>query len=111
MSYILYDNNCPFCKKIIEIISNLIDEKKLKITPIESKIGKKIVAENSLENANSIIYVSDSAKTYLKSKAVLKICSLMKFPYNLMYIFNIFPKSILDYCYDFIARNRMKIKI
>ena len=109
--YLLYDADCPFCTRVTEKISKRIKVRDIRITPLKSIEGKKIVENNSLENLDSIIYIDVEGKVYLKSKAIIKVCYLMKFPYNIGYIFNIFPKAILDSIYNFVARNRMKIKI
>ncbi len=111
MPFLLYDSNCPFCNKIVEEISKLIKDKKLKILAINSKKGTQLVKHNNLENVNSVIFINTKGEFYLKSKAIIQISLLMKFPFNIAYIFNIFPKSALDLVYDFVAKNRMKIKI
>mgnify|MGYP001273709008 CR=1 FL=1 len=111
MRYLLYDSNCPFCNKVVEKISKLINDKKVKILAINSKKGSHIIKKNNLENVNSVIYVNSKGETYIKSKAIIKISLLMRFPFNIAYIFNILPNRILDFIYDFVAKNRMKIKI
>ena len=111
MRYLLYDSNCPFCKKVVEKISKLINDKNINILAISSKKGTHIIKLNNLENVNSVIFINTTGEVYLKSKAIIKISLLMRFPFNTLYIFNIFPKRILDLIYDFVAKNRMKIKI
>ena len=111
MSYLLYDSNCPFCNMIVEKISSLIKDKKIKILAINSKKGAQIIKNNNLENLNSVIYVNSKEEIYIKSRAIIKISLLMKFPFNTAYIFNMLPNRLLDFIYDFIAKNRMKIKI
>ena len=49
MSYLLYDSNCPFCNMIVEKISSLIKDKKIKILAINSKKGAQIIKNNNLE--------------------------------------------------------------
>ena len=48
MPFLLYDSNCPFCNKIVEEISKLIKDKKLKILAINSKKGTQLVKHNNL---------------------------------------------------------------
>ena len=111
MRYLLYDSNCPFCNKVIKKVSKLINDKKIKILAINSKEGNHIIKLNNLENVNSVIFINTKGEVYLKSEAIIKISLLMRFPFNTLYIFNIFPNRILDLIYDFVAKNRMKIKI
>ena len=110
MMYLLYDNECPFCCNIVKKISGLIDNPDLTYHNIKSTVGQKIVKQYSLENVKSVIYI-DNEMILLKSNAILHLCKQMSFPYNLFYILNILPESLLNIGYNFIAKNRMKIKL
>ena len=46
---------------------------------------------------------------FFKSRAVLKICKKLQFPFNQLYFLTIFPAFLLDFCYDFIAKRRLKL--
>lgn len=109
MNYLLYDNECPFCCNIVKKISPLLEKRNISYIKIKSKEGKALIKKYSLENINSIIYINQKDKVFIKSTAVLNICKLMKFPYNLTYTLIILPKFILNIGYDFIAKNRMYI--
>jgi len=54
------------------------------------------------------VYIKDNL-VCLKSRAVLKICRQLKFPYNLLHVFAILPTFLLDFAYDFIAKRRLKL--
>ena len=110
MKYLLYDNECPFCCNIVKKISGLIDNPDLSYHYIKSITGQKIIKKYSLEHIKSVIYF-DNGMILLKSNAILHLCKQMSFPYNLFYILNILPESLLNLGYNFIAKNRMKIKI
>mgnify|MGYP001261240931 CR=1 FL=1 len=109
MNYLLYDNACPFCCNIVKKISPLLEKRNISYIHIKSKKGISLINKYSLENINSIIYINQNNKVFIKSTAILNICKLMKFPYNLTYILIVFPKFFLNIVYDFIAKNRMYI--
>ncbi len=109
MNYLLYDNECPFCCNIVKKISPLLEKRNISYIYIKSKKGKSLINKYSLENINSIIYINQKNKVFIKSTAILNVFKLMKFPYNLVYVLIIFPKFFLNIGYDFIAKNRMYI--
>ena len=110
MKYLLYDNECPFCIKTIKNISAFVKEEAISYVPIKSNQGRKLITNYSLEKINSVIYIDENASIYIKSRAILQICKLMKFPYKIFYLLNFIPASILDIVYDYIARNRMRLR-
>lgn len=111
MQYLLYDHECPFCCSIIKKVSSLIDEPNISYNHLQSKEARKLIARYSLENVNSVIFINHKKKVFIKADAILNLCKSMNFPYNLFYILTILPKSLLNLAYDFIAKNRMNIKI
>ena len=88
---------------------SLIDKKdNIYFTKLSGKTANDILNNNkNLEDIDSIIFYFNG-NTYIKSDAVIRISKSLGFPYNLMSIFKIFPRSIRDIFYDFIARNRFK---
>lgn len=109
--YLLYDNECSFCSIIIDKISSIINDTDISFTHLKSEEGRKLIKEYELENMNTVIYINQHKKVFIKSNAILNICKHMRFPYNMLYILNIFPKFILNMGYDFIAKHRKNIKI
>ena len=110
MKYLLYDNECPLCCNIVRKISRLTKNLDISYEHIRSKKGKELIEKYYLENIDSVIYI-ENKRAFIKSNAIMRICKQMSFPYNLSYILNIFPEPLLNLGYDFIAKNRLKIKI
>lgn len=111
MNYLLYDHECPFCCRIVRKISSSIDKNDVSYNPLKSKKGKQLIKKYTLENIRSVVYINNNKKIFIKSSAILNLCKHMKFPYNMLYVLNIIPSFILDLAYNFIAKNRMLIKI
>ncbi len=111
MRYLLYDNQCPFCCKIVKKLSHLIKDASISYISLKSHQGKELINQYSLEKLKSVIYIDHKQKIFIKSRAILNICKLMKFPHKLFYLLNMFPTYFLDKGYDLIAKNRMHIKI
>ena len=109
MGYVLYDDDCQFCCNLVKKTSSLLDGSPILFLPFNSVRGKEVLSNYSIKYFDSVIYIDQREKIFLKAAAVLHICSFMSFPYNLLSIFNIFPNNLLNLVYTFIARNRMKL--
>ena len=109
MSYVLYDGDCQFCSNLSNKISSLIEDSDIFFFPFNSFEGSELISKYEIKNIDSVIYIDNQEKIFLKATALLIICRFMKFPYNLLYIFNILPNYFLNLVYNFIAKNRHKI--
>ena len=109
MRYILYDGDCPFCSNLAHKISSLIEDSDTLFFSFKSFNGRELISNYGIQNIDSVIYINSQEKIFLRATAVLNVCKFMKFPYNLFYIFNIFPTSFLNLLYNFIAKNRNNI--
>ena len=107
-SVIIFDVDCLLCNQFVQIVS-LIDKKdNIYFTKLSGKTANDLLNNNkNLVDIDSIIFYFNG-NTYIKSDAVIRISKSLGFPYNLMSIFKIFPRSIRDIFYDFVARNRYK---
>ena len=110
MRFLIYDDECDFCCSIVRKLTSLSSKSGITYIPLRSKKTKELLNYHNLKNVNSVIYLDGKDKIYIKAIAVLNVFRIMKFPYNLIYLFKIFPVSVLNFIYDFIAKNRMKIK-
>ena len=107
MKYVLYDMDCRFCSTLVKKISTLIkSQEKIKFCSFKSSTGQKLLHTFNIRNTNSVAYIDNKKKVFFKSHAVLKICRLMRFPYSLFYFFSLFPTSMLDFLYDYVAKKR-----
>ena len=107
-SVIIFDVDCLLCNQFVQIVS-LIDKKdNIYFTKLTGKTANDILNNNkNLVDIDSIIFYFNG-NTYIKSDAVIRISKSLGFPYNIMSIFKIFPRSMRDIFYDFVARNRYK---
>lgn len=108
MNYLIYDDQCNFCLTVLKKVKPKVKNDQIIYIARSSDEGKKIIYKYKLSNINSIIYIQND-NILIKSKAIIKIFASMKFPYYLLFVFNILPSKILDLVYDFIAKRRHKI--
>jgi len=111
MRHLIYDDECDFCCGIVRRLKKIIKNYDFKYIPLNSNKGESLVNKYKVIHADSIIYIDIRHIVHLKAAAILNIILLMGFPYNLLFILKLLPVSFLNWIYDLVARNRMKIKI
>lgn len=106
---VFFDGVCNFCNASVQFIARRNPKRHIFFSHIESSF-----AENFLEDAPDSIRDSDSIIFYQygqwfhKSEAALQIARHLQFPWNLLSIFRILPRSFRDYLYEIIAQNRYR---
>ena len=105
---VLYDGECHFCNKWVCFAKSKLQKNNISFLPLNSSKAIALLEDYKITNQDSVVYIKDDV-VYLKSRAVLKICRQLKFPYNLLYFLTILPSFLLDFTYDFIAKRRLKL--
>ena len=108
IAIVLYDGECNFCNTWICFAKSKLQSNEISFIPFNSIEGMKIIKEFQIKNQNSVAYIKNDI-IFFKSRAVLKICKQLKFPYNLLHFLTILPAFLLDFSYDFIAKRRLKL--
>ena len=106
---ILYDDNCNLCKASVRFLTKHDTKHRLSFVPLnstESRVALKNVGVNFVQK--NTVYFIHQQKAYVKSSAVLKALSLLRFPVNILSVFIVVPRFIRDYFYGLVARNRTR---
>ena len=107
-SVIIFDVDCLLCNRFVQIVSVIDKKNSIYFTRLSGKTANYILSnDKNLVDVDSIIFYLNG-NIYIKSDAVIRISKSLGFPYNMMSIFKIFPRSMRDIFYDFVARNRYK---
>jgi len=105
---VLYDGECNFCNKWVRFAKSKLQKIDMSFIPFNSIEGMKIIEKFQIKNQNSVAYIQNDI-VFFKSRAVLKICKQLEFPYYLLHFLTISPTFLLDFFYDFIAKRRLKL--
>ena len=105
---VLYDGECNFCNKWVSFSKSKLQNNEISFIAFDSIEGREKIEKFQIKNQNSVTYIQNDIVVF-KSKAVLKICKQLKFPYNLLYFLTISPTFLLDFAYDFIAKRRLQL--
>ena len=103
---VLYDGECQFCNKWRCFVESKLQKNEISFLTLNSNEARDILNNYKIINQDSVVYIKDNI-VWIKSRAVLKICKQLKFPYNLLHFVTILPAFLLDFCYDSIAKRRL----
>tara|TARA_B100001109_G_C18809181_1_gene448808 strand:+ start:643 stop:1065 length:423 start_codon:yes stop_codon:yes gene_type:complete len=107
---ILFDGECAMCNKYILFVAKNDSKDIFRFLSIQNKKINSIKKIHKIDTKNiSSIYVIHNNEIRSKSKAVLKITSMLKFPYNLLQVFYLVPNFLRNIIYDLVAKNRYYI--
>ena len=107
MPIILFDGVCNFCNRTINIILKYDKDAYFQFAPSQSNAAMGIMQQFSLEQqAITSVILIDNEKVYTKSDAVIQIANRLSGWPSLFRLLKFIPKSIRNFGYDLIAKNR-----
>ena len=106
---VLFDGVCVFCNKSVNFIIRHDRRDLFRFAPLQSEIGKTLVAQYGLDPAclDSVVLI-ENGRAYVKTSAALHICRNLDRMWPLMFGFIIMPAFIRDVAYDIIAKYRYR---
>ena len=109
---IFFDGDCGVCNFWVQFILERDKKNEFLFASLQSEFGQTFLKERNLnlKEFNTLYLWKQNSYYFVKSKAVLKILSILGGFYSTVaFIGNLIPKYITDKIYDAISRNRMKI--
>jgi predicted DCC family thiol-disulfide oxidoreductase YuxK len=106
---LLFDGVCNLCNSTVNFIIRIDRRAEIRFASIQSEAGQSLLSNYEIsENLDSVVYIADN-RYYIKSSAILHVLRDIGGGWRVFYSLMIFPKSLRDYIYDLIARNRYRI--
>ena len=104
---IFYDGYCNLCNGFVNAIIKLDKKNIFLFAPINGKNAKKLLKKINIKNTSfdSVILFNNNRISY-KSNAVIEILISLGGIYKVLVISKIIPRTILDWLYDIVAKNR-----
>ena len=107
MPIILFDGICNFCNRTINIILKYDTQAYFQFAPSQSTAGIDILQQFKLDQkASASVILIDNEKVYTKTDAVIQIAKHLSGWPSLFRFIKFIPKSIRNFGYDLIAKNR-----
>jgi len=104
---ILFDGFCNLCNASVQSVIKRDPAGLFHFASLQSIASQALLKkhESELINIDSIVLITAKA-VFIKSDAVLQVCRSLGGVAQYLYILRIFPKSLRDALYDWIAKNR-----
>ena len=109
---ILYDGVCGLCNRLNRFVLSHDKSAFFDFAALQSLVGRAVLRHFGKEpdDLNTFYLVSDyrgvSPKLLSKSHATLAVLEPLDPPWRWLAVLKVFPKVLLDSCYDLIARHR-----
>jgi predicted DCC family thiol-disulfide oxidoreductase YuxK len=105
MQVLFFDGECVLCNSTAHRVAKLNTQQNIHFASLQGKLSlEKLKALP--HNIDSIVFL-DKDRIYIKSEAVFEILKYLP-SLKWLRIFRIFPLTLRDLIYDFVARNRLK---
>ncbi len=107
---IMFDCMCKLCNGWSRFIIRFDKHKKFKLCAVQSEQGQEILKwfGYSTDYFETMLLVQGN-RALKKSDSFLVIAGQLPFPWGLLHVFKLLPRSLRDWCYDRIALNRYRI--
>ncbi|WP_321515506.1 thiol-disulfide oxidoreductase DCC family protein [Marinifilum fragile] len=104
---VLFDGVCNFCNTTVRFVLAYNRAENIQFSPLQSDFAKQLLAQHNLssDDMNTVVFIEDN-KAYTRSTAAFHISKHLIYPWKAIYYFKFVPKSITDWIYDLIAKNR-----
>jgi predicted DCC family thiol-disulfide oxidoreductase YuxK len=106
----LFGGVCVLCSRSVQILLRHESGHELRFVPIQSDEDKVLAQKHGIDPVNpaSFIYLGDG-EAFQASDAVLKMLDYTRWTLLWMKIAKLLPKSLRDFAYYALARNRYKL--
>jgi len=105
---ILFDGVCNFCNSSVNFVIKRDRKAYFSFAPLQSKMAEKLFEKQISELPDSVVLIENGSIFY-KSTAALLIAKKLDGLWPIFYVLIIIPRSIRDWIYSLIAKNRYKI--
>lgn len=104
---VLFDGECSFCNRWVDLLLRLDRKDTFRFAARQSPAGAAFAAQSGIPpgGVGSIIVV-ENGQVLLRSDAILRLITLLGFPFSMAGVFRLIPAGLRDAAYDLIARNR-----
>ena len=103
---LLFDGDCKFCNFWVQFIQKRKPKRAFKFFPLQSAQGKILLHKYEIISSTDSVVFIWKERAYIKSNAAFQIIKQLGPVWRLLLIGLIIPRSIRDWMYDIVAKNR-----
>lgn len=106
---VLFDGVCNFCNRYVQFVIRRDHRKVFRFAALQSPAGRLLCRQQGLptDSVETVILITENG-SYKKSRAILEIVRRLGGFWPILYGLVIFPQSLRDAIYDWIARHRYR---
>jgi predicted DCC family thiol-disulfide oxidoreductase YuxK len=106
---VIFDGDCVFCNRWVDFLLQFDRHEVFRFAARQTASGASLMQETGLpERGTGSIVLVEQGAVLQRSAAVLRMMSLLGFPFSLVAVFRLIPGNARDLMYDWFARNRLK---
>jgi predicted DCC family thiol-disulfide oxidoreductase YuxK len=102
---IFFDGYCGLCNGFVDFVMERDKKKIFRFATLQGKTAARLLPKEDYENIDSVVLVMDDF-TYKKSKAVLKVFSVLGGGWQALSVFDVLPLFLKNFGYDLVAKYR-----
>jgi len=104
---LFFDGFCNLCNAAVQAVIKIDSKGQIRFANLQSEAAQSLLKPHTLSTTDldSVLLLA-SGKIFIKSDAILQVCSELGGYYNLVNTLRIVPKFMRDSLYDWVARNR-----
>ncbi|UHS55869.1 thiol-disulfide oxidoreductase DCC family protein [Agrobacterium vaccinii] len=107
---IVFDDDCGFCSRDINFVLRHDEKRVFRFTPAQFELGTALMRHYGYRTDNyETSLLIENGIAYPRSDGVLRVLQLLGGAVSLLALLRFLPRSLRDWVYDLVARNRMKI--
>jgi predicted DCC family thiol-disulfide oxidoreductase YuxK len=106
---VIFDGNCVLCSTFAKFILRVDRQRRFRLMAAQTPLGAALYKHYGLfgDDYQTNILLEDG-RIWLKSDGSIRIFVGLGFPWTMAALAKILPRSLRDYLYDVIARNRLR---
>lgn len=106
---LLFDGVCNFCNFWVNFVLDRDKKRVIRFAPLQSDAGRELLRKGGFSETDFDTFILTDGETfYTKSDAGFKVATLLGFPYSMLRVFALLPRSIRNAVYGLIAKNRYR---
>ncbi len=108
---ILFDGDCSLCNYWVMQLIRQDKQDKFRFASQQADLGKALLTQIGVSNTGleTLVVYHSAVGYFTRSEAVFYICQNSSNWLRMLLVFKLFPSSLLDLIYKYVAKNRKKI--
>jgi predicted DCC family thiol-disulfide oxidoreductase YuxK len=108
---LLYDGSCGLCSRLVQFVLRADPGGRLRFGSLQEGYARELWSRHpELRDVDSMAWVETLPDGYervsFRSEAALRLARYLKYPWRLLALTRLVPRSLRDRIYDYVARRR-----